>query len=69
MYNDYEYEYEFGPREDYENQIKEIIENVVNKKCEEIIERNNVLSNSLSTKEQLIQDLKKEQRNISKKLR
>ena len=68
MYNDYEYEYEFEPREDYENQIKEIIENVVNKKCEEIIERNNVLSNSLSTKEQLIQDLKKETRELKKKL-
>lgn len=69
MYNDYyEDEYEFEPREDYEEQIKEIIENVVNKKCEEIIERNNVLSNSLSTKEQLIQDLKKETRELKKKL-
>ena len=62
MYNDYEDEYEFEPREDYEDQIKEIIENVVTKKCEEIIGRNDILSNSLSAKEQLIQDLKKENR-------
>lgn len=68
MYNDYEDEYEFEPREDYENQIKGIIENVVDKKCEEIIERNNILSNNLSTKEQLIQDLKKENRELKKKL-
>ena len=68
MYNDYEDEYEFEPREDYEEQIKEIIENVVSKKCEEIIGRNSVLSNSLSTKEQLIQDLKKENRELKKKL-
>ena len=68
MYNDYEDEYEFEPREDYEDQIKEIIENVVNRKCEEIIGRNGVLSNSLSTKEQLIQDLKKENRELKKKL-
>lgn len=68
MYNDYEDEYEFEPREDYEEQIKEIIENVVNKKCEEIIERNNSLFNSLSTKEQIIQDLKKENRELKKKL-
>ncbi len=68
MYNDYEDEYEFEPREDYEEQIKEIIKNVVNKKCEEIIERNNDLTNNLSTKEQLILDLKKENRELKNNL-
>lgn len=68
MYNDYEdYEYE-NPREEWEDSIKEIIEKVVEDKCKETIEQNDLFSKDLSYKMEEIRKLKKEVRELKDNL-
>jgi len=56
------------PREDWEEEIRDIIQNTVDTKCNETIERNTYLSNEISKKNKIIQELNIQLNDIKNKL-
>lgn len=65
---DYDDRDSYKPRENWEEEIRNIIQNTVDIKCNETIERNTYLSNELIKKNNIIQELNKELQGYKNKL-